>query len=105
MENSLGKQRRKRRKASHCRKEPAKSPVPSDTMERIIHLHNVEYKGFRKIGDELGMTKDRAYRIYKQYSATFEEQKQRMFSQDPQYLSLKKTEQEIERKTKRDLRK
>jgi sugar-specific transcriptional regulator TrmB len=64
---------------------------------------DVEHKGFRKVADALGMDKDRAHRIYKKNVATFEKQRQRMFCQDPEYVALKKAEQEIERKTKRAL--
>jgi hypothetical protein len=99
--NPLGKQRRRRRKVSQCRKQPGTGVVPSETIEKIIHLHDVEHKGFRKVADVLGMDKDRVHRIYKKNAATFEKQRQTMFSQDSEYMALKKTEQEIARKTKR----
>jgi uncharacterized protein YbaR (Trm112 family) len=88
---------------SQRRKQPATSTVPNDIIEKIIHLHDVEHKGFRKVADELGMTKDRVHRIYKKDAAAFKKQRQKMFSQDPVYMALKKTEQEIERKKIRDL--
>jgi predicted esterase YcpF (UPF0227 family)/DNA-directed RNA polymerase subunit RPC12/RpoP len=48
------------------------------------------------------MTKDRAYRLYKKHAATFKKQTQKMFSQDPQLIALKKTEEEVKRKKLRD---
>ena len=78
MGNPLGKSRRKRRKASQAsqhRKQPAKTTVPVETIEKIIHLHDIEHKGFRKAAAELGMTKDHAYRLYKEHAATFQKTK------------------------------
>ena len=91
MGNPLGKQRRKRRKVSQCREQLGKSTVPSETIEKIIHLHDAEHKGFRKVADELGMTKDRVHRTYKKNAAAFEKQKQEMLSQDPEYVARAKT--------------
>lgn len=101
MGNPLGKQRRKRRKVSQCREQPGTSTVASETIEKIIHLHDVEHKGFRKVADALGMSKDRVHRIYKKNAATFEKQRQTEFNQDPEYMALKKAEQEIAGKAKR----
>lgn len=53
------------------------------------------------MADVLGMGKDRVHRICKKNAATFEKQRQRMLSQDPEYMALKKAEQETERKAKR----
>jgi hypothetical protein len=86
---------------SQRRKQPATNSVPSNTIEKIIYLHDVEHKGFRKVADVLGMNKDRVHRIYKKNVATFEKQEQIMFRQDPEYMALKKVEQEIEKKAKR----
>jgi DNA-directed RNA polymerase subunit RPC12/RpoP len=105
MGNPLEKSRRNRRKASQTsqrRKQPAKTTVPVETIQKIIHLHDIEHKGFRKAAAELGITKDRAYRLYKNHAATLKKQRRKMFSQDPQLIALKKTEREVERKKLRD---
>jgi NADH:ubiquinone oxidoreductase subunit E len=96
MGNPLGKQRRKRRRMSQRRKQLTTCRVPSETIEKIIHLHDIEHKGFRKVADMLGMTKDRAHRIYARYAVIFEKRRKRMFNQDTECQTLRKAEQEIE---------
>ena len=63
--------------------------INRELIERIVYLHDVEEKGFRKIANELDMSKSSVHRIYKEQAATFKEEVEKKLDGNEEYRTLK----------------